>query len=70
MDNQVLRLLMQRFDTLEDQNKRMINLFIEHDKEDRKMAKLVERHNTYFGIMGLGLTPVIGWIAYKLGFSK
>lgn len=69
MDDQIFEMLMKRFDTLEDQNKSQTAMLTIHAAKSEKVHKTVERHSAYFSILGLGVTPLLGWVAYKLGFK-
>ena len=66
MEDQVFKLLMQRFDTLELQNKAQIDLMSDHIEKDNATRIIVERHTTYFGLMSLGLAPLAAYIAGKI----
>ena len=68
MEDQAFTLLMSRFDTLEDQGKATQALVADHIKDSALVHKTVERHSAYFGVVGLGVTPLLGWLEYKLGF--
>ena len=69
MEDQVFKLLMSRFDTIEEQNKVQLELMSDHIKDSAPVHKTVERHSAYFGVMSLGAAPIIGWLAYKLGLK-
>lgn len=69
MEQNVFELFRDRFDAIEQQNADQLTLLREHIKESDAVSKVVERHSAYFGLMGLGMTPIIGWVAYKLGIK-
>jgi hypothetical protein len=66
MDPQAFALLMDRFDTIEKQNEKQIELIEDHVKQDNATRIIVERHTTYFGLMSLGLAPLGAYIFGKL----
>lgn len=70
MDQETFNLFRDRFDAIEEQNRDQLTLLREHIKESDQMSKVVERHSAYFGLVGLGATPFIGWLAYKLGIKS
>jgi hypothetical protein len=41
-----------------------------HEKEDKAVHKMVERHTMYFNIAFLGLPLLAGTIAKKIGFIQ
>jgi hypothetical protein len=69
MEDQVFKLLMSRFDTLEEQNKAQLEMMADHIKESAPIHKAVERHSAYFGVASFGMAPILGWLAYKLGIK-
>lgn len=62
--------LMKRFDRIEKQNDDQLKLMKDHTQSFSELTKVVERHSAYFGLAGLGLAPLVGWVAYKLGFKS
>jgi hypothetical protein len=69
MDPQAFALLMARFDTIEEQNKQQLDLIGKHITDDAKVHKVVERHTTYFKLLGFGIPAATSYIATKLGFK-
>ena len=64
---QTWELLMDRFDTLEGQNKEQLDLLRAHITDDAKVHKIVDRHSTYFKAASICLAPVVAFIGQKIG---
>ena len=69
MNDQSFQLLMSRFDTIEKQNDDQLKALRTHVEADDKVHIVVERHSTYFGLLGLGIPAATAYIANKLGFK-
>ncbi|MGL5936031.1 MAG: hypothetical protein ACRCZI_10490 [Cetobacterium sp.] len=69
MDNQTFELLLVHLDEIKEQNKQQLTLLSKHIADDAAVANTVERHNTYFVGLGVALTPVLAYIATKLGLK-
>jgi tetrahydromethanopterin S-methyltransferase subunit F len=66
---QVFELLLKRFDTIEAQNNRQLELIEKHVNDDVKTREIVDRHTTYFGLMSVGIAPLAAYIATKMGWK-
>jgi hypothetical protein len=72
--DQVFKLIMQRFDTLEEQHKTRFDslesLLKNHVEKDAAYYTTVDRHSTYFAIISLGIAPAVAYFTHKLGWPK
>ena len=69
MEPQAFELLMRRFDVLEEQNLRQLELLDTHVSEDNKVHAVVERHSIYWKAMGLPVPIALAYLATKLGLK-
>lgn len=69
LDSQTFGLLMARFDTIEKQNDKQLELLQDHIKVDDAVHTVVNRHSTYFSILALGIPVGIAGIMNKLGWK-
>lgn len=67
MNDQTFELLLVHLDEIKKQNEQQLALLATHIAEDAAVARTVERHSTYFAGLGVALTPVLAYIATKLG---
>lgn len=66
---QTFELLMKRFDTIEAQNKELLDLQRDHNQKDDVVHKVVERHSVYWMLTGTTLGGSIGILLAKLGLK-
>jgi hypothetical protein len=69
MEQPILDLIVNRLERIEKQNDDQLELIRQHVEKDVDAWKTVETHATYFKIIGFGLTPMIAYIAAKLGLK-
>lgn len=65
------KLMMDRFDRVDKDNKEIQDGLTMHIKDDNEVHKVVDKHSTYWGLLiGLGLPLVVGAIAWFQGLFK
>ncbi|MGL5935951.1 MAG: hypothetical protein ACRCZI_10060 [Cetobacterium sp.] len=69
MDELTQTLLMTALEDIKKQNQAQIDLLHAHMKDDSAVKAVVERHSTYFKLIGVGLMPVVAYVASKLGLK-
>lgn len=58
MDQQTWTLLMDKLERIEKQNEDQLGLIRQHVEKDESYYKKVDKHDTYFGIVWIGLGAV------------
>ena len=66
VDERTWELLMKRFDTIEEQNREQLELLGDHTEADDRVHGVVERHSAYFGLLSLGLAPLLGVLFHRV----
>lgn len=69
MDNDTLTLIRDRLSRIEAQNDEQLALLRDHIEIDAKAHAVVERHSTYFSVLGITIPVIVTYIATKLGLK-
>jgi hypothetical protein len=69
MDDITANLIRDRLARIEQQNDEQLALLNRHIELDEAAHKVLERHSTYFRILGFGAPAIVGYIATKLGIK-
>lgn len=52
---------------MQSQNIALLERLADHEREDRKVHRVVDRHSVYFSFFSLGIPTAVAYITKKLG---